>query len=164
MLPIRTILFPTDFSDQSNCAFQLASALARDYAARLVILYVAEPFLPVATDGGFMIPPTMDTKELREKLRQLRPHDAKVEVQHRLAEGDAATEILRIAAEIKCDLIVIGTHGRTGLSRLLMGSVAEQVLRKACCPVLTVKMPQPIETVEAEPVVAAAREAVLASV
>jgi nucleotide-binding universal stress UspA family protein len=63
-------------------------------------------------------------------------------LEHRLVEGDAATVILQVATEIKCDLIVMGTHGRTGLSRLLMGSVAEQVVRNASCPVLTVKTPQ----------------------
>jgi len=58
-------------------------------------------------------------------------------------EGDVATEILRLAQETGSDLIVMGTHGRTGLARLLMGSVAEQVVRKAPCPVLTVKTPFP---------------------
>jgi nucleotide-binding universal stress UspA family protein len=57
-------------------------------------------------------------------------------------DGDAALEILRLAKESKCDLIVLGTHGRTGLSRLVVGSVAEQILRNATCPVLTVKSPQ----------------------
>jgi len=56
---------------------------------------------------------------------------------------DPAGEILRLAAEVECDLIVLGTHGRTGLGRVLLGSVAEQVLRRAPCPVLTVKMPLP---------------------
>ena len=61
----------------------------------------------------------------------------------RVHEGDPATQIVRVAQETRCDLIVLGTHGRTGLGRLLMGSVAEQVLRKAPCPVLTVKTPFP---------------------
>jgi nucleotide-binding universal stress UspA family protein len=63
-----------------------------------------------------------------------------------LQEGDPATEILRIAQECKCDLIVMGTHGRTGVARLLMGSVAEHVVRKAECPVLVVKTPLPKTT------------------
>lgn len=164
MLPIRTILFPTDYSDQSHYAFQVASALARDYAAKLVVLHVAEPFLPIVTDGGMMIPPTVDVQALREQLRHIRPDDPKVECQHRLAEGDAALEILRTAAEMKCDLIVIGTHGRTGLGRLLLGSVAEHVLRKACCPVLTVKAPQQIKATEVETVAALADEQALVPV
>jgi nucleotide-binding universal stress UspA family protein len=81
---------------------------------------------------------------------------AKIRVEHHLREGDPATEILALAQEIGCDLIVIGTHGRTGVGRLLMGSVAEAVLRRAPCPVLTVKgLPAPVPPVEA-----ATREAV----
>jgi nucleotide-binding universal stress UspA family protein len=67
--------------------------------------------------------------------------DPEVQVERRLEQGDAATEIVRVAQETHCDLIVIGTHGRTGLSRVLMGSVAEKVLRQAPCPVLAVKTP-----------------------
>jgi nucleotide-binding universal stress UspA family protein len=63
-------------------------------------------------------------------------------VERRLEEGDPVTQILGIAEEESCDLIVMGTQGRTGLGRILMGSVAEQVMRKATCPVLTVKMPE----------------------
>ena len=90
-----------------------------------------------------ILPPALDLEPLREKLRQLRPTDPKVRVEHRLVEGETATEILRLGQEMKCDLIVLGTHGRTGLGRLLMGSVAERVVRKARCPVLTVKTPSP---------------------
>lgn len=64
-------------------------------------------------------------------------------VEHRLREGDAAAEILQVADEVGADLIVLGTHGRTGLGRVLMGSVAEAVLRRARCPVLTLKSPLP---------------------
>jgi nucleotide-binding universal stress UspA family protein len=64
-----------------------------------------------------------------------------VEAERRLEEGDPVEAILRVAEEIGADLIVMGTHGRTGLSRLFMGSVAEQVLRRAPCPVLTLKSP-----------------------
>jgi nucleotide-binding universal stress UspA family protein len=68
----------------------------------------------------------------------------KVPVEHQLLfVGDPAAEILRVAQAVKADLIVLGTHGRTGLGRLLMGSVAEQVVRRAPCPVVTVKAPLP---------------------
>jgi nucleotide-binding universal stress UspA family protein len=79
--------------------------------------------------------------KLWDDLRRIQSPDPAVPVEHRLAEGDSAEEILRLAQESGCDLIVLGTHGRTGLPRLLMGSVAEQVVRKAPCPVLTVKAP-----------------------
>jgi nucleotide-binding universal stress UspA family protein len=85
----------------------------------------------------------VDKEPLRAKLHQLLPSDPNVPVDHRLAEGDAATEILRLANETRSDVIVMGTHGRTGLARVLMGSVAEQVVRRAPCPVVTMKTPLP---------------------
>src|SRR5262249_33247405 len=84
-------------------------------------------------------------EDAKLQLRKIQA-PAEVRVEHRLAEGDAAAEILRVARETNCDLVVMGTHGRKGLGRLLMGSVAEQVVRKAPCPVLTLKTP-----FEAEP-------------
>jgi nucleotide-binding universal stress UspA family protein len=143
MLAIRTILHPTDFSDCSAFAFRLACSLARDYGARLIVLHVAEPPVTVASEGMLVIPPALDLDPLRDRLHQLRPGDPTVPVEHCLVEGNAAPEILRVAEETRCDVIVLGTHGRTGLARLLMGSVAEQVVRRACCPVLMVKGPFP---------------------
>lgn len=141
MLAIKTILHPTDFSQCSELAFRLAGSLARDYGARLVVLHV----VPVPTvyygEGVMVAPPPEDQEALRERLVQLKPRDAKVVVEHQLLKGDAATEIVRVAEETKADVIVIGSHGRTGLARLLLGSVAEKVMRKAPCPVVTVKPP-----------------------
>lgn len=150
MLAIQTVLHPTDFSERSEFAFRLACSLARDYGARLIVLHVAEPPMAVAGEGVLMLPPTFDLEPLRERLQQLRPAEPKVPVEHRLIQGDAATEILRVAEETKCDVIVLGTHGRTGLGRLLMGSVAEQVVRRAPCPVVTVKTPLPETTSSGE--------------
>jgi nucleotide-binding universal stress UspA family protein len=141
MLRIRTILHPTDFSKHSDYAFQLACSLARDYGARLIIVHVAEPPLPIYGEGLVLPPPQVPKEPLLAKLDQLLPQDPKLQAEHRLLEGDAATGIRRAAQESKCDLIVMGTHGRTGLGRLLMGSVAEQVVRTSSCPVLTVKTP-----------------------
>jgi nucleotide-binding universal stress UspA family protein len=144
MLKIRTILHATDFSEPSQNAFHLACSLARDHGASLVVLHVAPA--PIFAYGGVMTappPPEPDRTELLAQLRQLRAPDPKVPVEHVLAEGDADAEILRVARETHSDLIVLGTHGRTGLGRLLMGSVAEKVVRKAPCPVLTVKTPLP---------------------
>ena len=155
MLAIKTILHPTDFSERSDFAFRLAFSLARDYGARLIVLHVAEPTVPV-TPAGALLQPGINLDILREKLHQLRPPDPKIQVEHRLIVGNAATEILQVAEVSKCDLIVLGTHGRTGVARLLMGSVAEQVVRRASCPVLTVKTPQrPVPSSE-EPVTATA--------
>jgi nucleotide-binding universal stress UspA family protein len=143
MLAIRTILHPTDFSQTSKYAFRLACSLARDHGARLVVLHVAPPPQMVSYEG-IPLEPSMSGSyqdELQDKLRQIRAPDPGVSIETRLEEGFAAPEIVRVAQETPCDLIVMGTHGRTGLGRLLMGSVAEQVLRKALCPVLTVKAP-----------------------
>lgn len=151
MLTIRTVLCPTDFSEASRPAFDLACALARDYGAGLVVAHVTPPPLTIGSGGVPMASPLADATELQSRLEQVRPADPRVAVRHRLvtghplAVGSEAEGILAVAAEEKADLIVMGTHGRGGLSRLLMGSVAEHVLRKAPCPVLTVKAPLPAD-------------------
>lgn len=142
MLAIRRILHPTDFSHRSEHAFRVACALARDYNAPLLVLHVVAPAMSYG-EGFVVTPPPDYMEELRRRLERVDPHDPKVVLERKLVEGDAATEVLRTAGEAGCDLIVMGTHGWTGLTRLLMGSVAEQVVRKAACPVLTVKAPFP---------------------
>jgi universal stress protein A len=146
MLPIRTILHPNDFSQSSTFAFGVAAALARDYGARIVVVHVAEPALAVALDGVMVSPPDIDWEALRQRLCYLCPSDAQVQVEHIVAEGSPPTDIVRLAQDYNADIIVMGTHGRTGLSRLVMGSVAEQVVRRAPCPVVTVK--KPVRTVD----------------
>lgn len=141
MLPVRTILHPTDFSERSRTAFDLACALARDYGAELVVLHVAELTSLIPMNGMLVPTPVGDAEQFRPKLEQVRPADPRVRVRHRLAEGEPGEEILAAAAAEKADLVVMGTHGRSGLAHLLTGSVAEAVLRKARCPVLTVKAP-----------------------
>ncbi len=141
MLRIRTILHPTDFYTHSDWAFRLACSLARDHQAPLILVHVLTPPLLITPDEAMAETGSWEHKErLREALRQLRP-GPEVAVEHRLLEGEPAPEILRAAEENAADLIVIGTHGRRGVERMLLGSVAEQVLRKASCPVLTVKAP-----------------------
>ncbi len=140
MLTMRRILHPTDFSERSDNAFRLACALARDHNAPLLVLHVEAPAV-IYGEGMMAAPPPRYTEDLRQQLRAVQAHDPRIVLEHKLVEGDPATEILRVAAEADCDLIVMGTHGWTGLRRLLMGSVAETVVRKAPCPVLTVKTP-----------------------
>jgi nucleotide-binding universal stress UspA family protein len=125
------ILFPTDFSERSRHEFGIACALARG-GSRLVVLHVVE-VVHVASEGY--------EDALNERLRALQPDTPSIQVEYRLREGESAEEILREAAASSCDLIVLGTHGRTGLDRLVTGSVAETVLRRARCPVLVVKAP-----------------------
>jgi nucleotide-binding universal stress UspA family protein len=77
-------------------------------------------------------------------LADVKPRDPRVVCEHHLLAGDPAEAIIRTAEQEGVDIIVIGTHGRTGLTRLLMGSVAEAIVRRATCPVLTVKQPTPV--------------------
>jgi nucleotide-binding universal stress UspA family protein len=136
MVHFRTILHPTDLSRHADHALQLACALRRDQGARLLVLHV----IPVTLAEEMK---AFD-EDLEAELGRLAIPDATLTVERRLIVGDPATEILRVAQEEPCDVIVMGTHGRTGLGRLLMGSVAEQVVRRASCPVLTIKIP-PLE-------------------
>jgi nucleotide-binding universal stress UspA family protein len=142
MLAIRTILYPTDFSERAEYAFQLACALARDYGARLLIAHVQMPPVVMYGEMGALPPEPLETDEvLKERLLKIRPADEHIAYEHFFMVGEAADEIFRLAAEKQVDIIVMGTHGRRGLGRLLMGSVAEQVVRKAACPVVTIKTP-----------------------
>lgn len=140
---IQTILHPTDFSDNSRYAFQTACSLAKENKSLLVLLHVIPPSVsPLLTElPPNPLLPAESQESLKGRFSWPQPPDAAIRVEHRVAEGDAAPEILRLAQALPCDLIVMGTHGRTGLSRLLAGSVAEEVLRNAPCPVMAVKTP-----------------------
>jgi nucleotide-binding universal stress UspA family protein len=150
MSPIHTILHPTDFSKPSEFAFQLACSLSRDYGAELHIVHVMTPPIVAYGEGVLPVAPENLAEELRQKLSRLHDKDANVRVVHHLREGQPVDQILHLAKETRCDLIVMGTHGRTGLGRVLMGSVAEGVVRKAPCPVLTIKNPLPEAKPDAE--------------
>ena len=135
----KKILFATDFSPASDAALQYATSLTRDSGALLLIVHVEEPPLPYTGGEMYFTPPEYPNPEVRRMLHAIVPPDATIRYEHRLEMGDAAEEIVRVAGEEAVDLIVIGTHGRTGLRHLLMGSVAETVMRHASCPVLTLK-------------------------
>ncbi len=136
MLAMKKILYPTDLSANARPAFEVACALANHGCGRLVVLHVGQQ--PLATLGGTPIVPPLpgeyDCQRLEKELKGLRPADAGVAFEHRLEYGDPVAVILRTAREAGADLIVMGTHGRTGLRRLLMGSVAEQVVRRRPAP------------------------------
>jgi len=137
----KKILFPTDFSTSSDAALKYATTLARDMGATLVIVHIEEP--PAAYGGGEMYYglPDPDVAALKKMLEAIKPTDPAVTFEHRLVTGQPAREIVELAKEDGVDLIVMGTHGRTGLGRILMGSVAEAVIRRAPCPVFTFKEP-----------------------
>jgi nucleotide-binding universal stress UspA family protein len=140
MMRLRTILHPTDFSECSQAALELAGALAHDYCAKLVILHVTPTPLPVTTAGLVETIVPLDLGRLRQKLKGVRPSQADVRVQHMLVEGEpVGEEILRVAERSKCEMITMGTHGRRALRRLVLGSIAEGVSRRAPCPVLTTR-------------------------
>jgi nucleotide-binding universal stress UspA family protein len=141
MVPFRTILCPTDFSDCAGEAFRLACSLAEVHGARLVVAHVIDVLHGEEGSGGVMVQVRLPDypRRMREALERQVPTNPDLPVEHVLAEGRPADEILRLAKATRCDLLVMGTHGRTGLRRMLLGSVAEQVLRRAPCPVLTVR-------------------------
>ena len=132
----KTIVFPTDFSTASDAALEHAATLAKSMGATLLIVHVEEP--PLAYGGGELYYgiPEPDSERILKMLEDVKPKDTAVPFTHRLSMGDPAGEIVRIATDEGAELIVLGTHGRTGVTRLLMGSVAEVVVRRAPCPVL----------------------------
>ena len=143
MINIKRILYPTDFSPYSNTAYFHAVALAEKHRASLTVMYVY--VAGVSPLGGHG---TADRNYWQDLLEQIRPIDPSIPVNHVLVEGDPAGEIVRYTHDAGIDLVVMGTHGRTGLERLLMGSVAEKVMRESPCSVLVVKLPRAITVPE----------------
>ncbi len=138
-MEMKRILCPIDTSPCSDEALVHAIALARQNGALLDLLRVTE--VPPAYADGLPVysREAAEAATDREGLRELPvPADVRHEKHHRI--GDAATEILEFAQRHEVDLIVMGTHGRRGLGRMLFGSVAEKVLRQAPCPVLTYRV------------------------
>jgi len=139
MLRIKTILHPTDFSESAEHALQLACSLARDHGSKLVLLTVPAPPLPSVETYIPEYELSQLMKESEQQLKSVADGIEDVSVETRVIAGEPGWAIVTAASDCQADLIVMGTHGRKGLSRLLMGSVAEHVLRHAPCPVLTVK-------------------------
>src|SRR5262245_37647542 len=143
MIHVKRILYPTDFSSYSNQAYFHAVALAEVHRASLTVLYVWVPgSSPYGTSEA------EERRHWREQLEQIRPSNTAIPVQHVLLEGDPASEIVRYATDTAMDLIVMGTHGRGGLERLLVGSVTERVMRDAPCSVMAVKLPKGLPAAE----------------
>jgi nucleotide-binding universal stress UspA family protein len=141
----RTILYATDFSPASRPAFTKAMKLARAGAARLLLVHVLPPPTPSDREAAGLpeIYEAWKVEVRRDALRRLsllerRARHANVKVRALLLEGQAHEEIGRAARLHRADLIVVGTHGFTGLKRVFLGSVADRILRTAPRPVLTV--------------------------
>ena len=163
MMPFTDILVPTDYSDPANAALRVAARMAHAARGRLLVAHMLPP---VYTMAEFPILP-VDAEWIAEERTRLEKH-----VREQL-EPDAPSfgvevlvdtpflGIVRLAAERKVDLVVIGTHGRSGLKRLALGSVAERVVRFAPCPVLTIHGPIAARGGTAEAPAAPARRPVL---
>jgi universal stress protein A len=148
MALINKILVPTDFSDCANRALEYGAEVANRFAAPLVLVHVyANPVMAVPDGFVMMTPVDMASMlaQLEQGIGQARQRAQALgvaKVDTRVLEGTAWQEITRVANDTHCDLIIMGTHGRSGLAHLLLGSVTEKVIRHATCPVLTVTMRQ----------------------
>ncbi len=142
-MDFKAILHPTDFSEYSDAALRIASLMAAESGARLYIVHVDEALAPSALGFGGMGYTSESLVELqkenRERLNRIRPTKTGVDYETHFLVGVPDKEILEFAHRENIDLIVLGTHGRTGVARLLMGSIAESIVRHADCPVLTIK-------------------------
>jgi nucleotide-binding universal stress UspA family protein len=147
MSDYQTIVVPYDFSEHARAAFATAVDLARRLEGKLHLLYVVQlPTYPSSAFPGIAAGPPTNLVEVRDAAMQsLRELAGEVEsvcgkVEAHVAEGTSIAEMIRESAEkLGADLIVMGTHGRTGLAHVFLGSVAERTLRNAPCPVLTVQ-------------------------
>lgn len=144
---IKKILVPVDFSDYSKNALRYAIDFAKDVSAKLFLIYVVEPIIyPADFSMGQVALPSVDLElnsrakeELENLARREIPEDIKYDVI--IKTGKPFVEINETAGEVDADIIIIATHGHTGVEQLLFGSTAEKVVRKAPCPVLTLRDP-----------------------
>ena len=145
IMEISRILAPTDFSELSKQGLKGALELAGVFGAKLLLLHVVEP-PPYPVEG--IVPSPVGVSLLHDLERQAshelaqmlsETQGSKVDVARRVVVGIPSRKIVEVAEEEKSDLIVMTTHGRTGLSHLVMGSVAEKIVRTAPCPVLTIR-------------------------
>jgi nucleotide-binding universal stress UspA family protein len=145
MNEIKKILVATDFSTNAEEAVRSGAQLARQYGAELVIAHVLQPPNYLLPEAYLTYSPQFFGETLKGLNKLLADAKKKAQeagasqVKTELLQGMPWVELTTFAADKQCDMIVVGTHGRTGLSRAFMGSVAEKVVRTASCPVLTVR-------------------------
>ena len=144
---ISKVLVPIDFSDYSKSALKYAVNFVKHFSAKLFLIYVVEPVIypPDFSMGQIAIPSVdleMDKRAI-EELNKLAEQEipAEIKVKSIVKTGKPFIEILETASEENVDLIIIATHGHTGVEHILFGSTAEKVVRKASCPVLTLREP-----------------------
>jgi nucleotide-binding universal stress UspA family protein len=139
---IRKILVPTDFSAHADEAFRAAHALAGAVGAEVILFHVASPPAVVSEGGRLLTDPTKGkAANLWDRFQSLVANDSKVRISHEviIADRPGANHVLEILDKLGCDLIVMGMHGHSWLKHRLFGSVTEDVLRRAHCPVMVVK-------------------------
>lgn len=146
-MDIKRILFPTDFSEGSDNALPYAADMAKHYGAKLYVLHVMHD---IAQATGWYVPHiSMDElykdieKNAKKEIEKYGVEELRgfKDIDRTVIKGIPYDEIIKFAKENKIDLIVIGTHGRKGLDRVIFGSTAERVVRDAPCPVLSVRLP-----------------------
>jgi len=136
-------LHPTDFSELAANAFHAAFALARAHNARLILLYVKQPQETIQGEFGLMPPnPRIRMPEYSTDSASWCRRAQRSQSKRFVLHGNVADIILQVAKTNQCDLIVLGTHGRKGLARLIYGDVADSVTRAAPCPVLALRTSQ----------------------
>jgi nucleotide-binding universal stress UspA family protein len=139
-IPLRNILYATDFSKQSNAAMPYALSIARKYGSTLFVVHVISlsPFPHSSPTIALQAMADQAAREARASVEALQPQLKDVPHEMLIRKGDIWSEIGAVVGEKKIDLVIVGTHGRTRVSKVLMGSVAEKIFRHATCPVLTV--------------------------
>lgn len=149
MIDLRRVLVPTDFSKHSENALRYAAAFAERFGAELLVLHVVQDLALFVPDAIAVAPPVAPAVEVlvesaQQALDRLvaAPPLAGLKVRALVREGTPFWEIIQTAQEENADLIVLATHGHSGLVHVLLGSVTEKVVRKAPCPVLTVRHPE----------------------
>jgi universal stress protein A len=138
-LGLRSILVPVDFTATTEKALSYAVAFAKQFGATVTLLHVKEPIYMPASESGVLV--ELETRaDAQKKLADLEARlDPQLHCRTVVMDGSAEAVILRVAEELEIDLIILSTHGRTGVERLLLGSTAEKVVRRAGCPILVVR-------------------------
>ena len=156
-MQLNKILVPYDFSEHAEHAFTWALGLAKDWQARITLLHIVPPFPPMATADAMSLGalsqldiPKLEAEmveDARQRIRQVvAKHDGSTgQVDIKAMVGEPVWDICRTAEQEHTDLIVMGSHGRTGLAHVFLGSVAERVIRHAPCPVLVIRLPHPVQ-------------------
>jgi universal stress protein A len=149
MFPFQKILCPIDFSEASLCALKMASEMAEKFGSEVIVLYVHKPIQPLPSPQIETREVIFDTQAFEEQMsRDARTRLAEITASHfaqgiepklQVRLGQPSEEILRTAEDEKADAIFMATHGRTGLKHIVFGSVAQRVVSRAGCPVLTVR-------------------------